>query len=163
MRAPLSNRGDVRVLTEHAEDVHRLVLPAGGQAVDDVGSGERPAVGPADALADVQAERPAVLAPRIALREPLVLPAAACRRHDHERLVHAAANEARRREPLDVRVEEAHERRIARARRDEAATRLCDGAASVSVRAAELPGEGAPRAPLLRRKPPVPAPEGVIE
>ena len=110
-------------LAEGADDVHRLVLLAGGEAVDDVGGRQRLAVRPPDVLADLERQRLAVLAPAVALGEPLVLAAAAGGRRDHERLVDAAAHERRRRQALDVRVEVAHERRIARAGRDEALVR----------------------------------------
>ena len=111
---------DVRSLARRAEDVHRRVLLAGGHAVDDVGGGQRLAVRPLDALAEVDRQRLAVLAPRVALGEPLVLAAATGRSRDHERLVHAAADEGRRGEALDVRVEVADERGIAGAGGDEA-------------------------------------------
>ena len=120
---PSADGGDVRALAEGADDVHRLVLLAGREAVDDVGGRQRLAVRPLDALADLERQRLAVLAPRVALGEPLVLAAAAGGRRDHERLVDATAHERRRRQSLDVRVEVAHERRIARARRDEALVR----------------------------------------
>ena len=123
--ALLLDRGDVRPLAVGADHVHRLVLLAGREAVDDVGRGQRLAVRPLDARAQVQRDLLAVLAPGIALREPLVLLAAAGRRGDHERLVHAAADEGGRGDALHVRVEVANEGWIARARGHQAL--VCGG------------------------------------
>ena len=85
---------DVRVGRREPDHVHRLVLLAGGQAVDDVGRRERLAVRPLDAVLQVEREGLVPVRPLPALREPRIQVAAAGDRADDQRLVEGAAHEA---------------------------------------------------------------------
>ena len=77
-----------------ADDVHRLVLLAGGEAVDHVGSGQRLAVRPLRRPCDLERQRLVAVAPLPALREPRIDVAATGDRRDDERLVDRALHEA---------------------------------------------------------------------
>ena len=104
-----------------ADAVHDLVLPSGGQAVDDVGRRQRLPVRPPRVVDEVQAQRAVAVRPRVAACEPR-LRAGLAQGRDQERLVERALDErAARQTGAGKRVEVLDERRVTRAGHDEAA------------------------------------------
>ncbi len=124
-RTDALDRHDVRAGAGEADDVHRLVLLAGGQAVDHVGSGQRLAVRPLRVLDDLERQRLVAVAPLPALREPRIDVASTSDRGNDERLVDRALHDVAVEGRARVRVERMRERRIARTRHDEAL--VCGG------------------------------------
>ena len=109
-----ADRRDVVVGAGEADAVHRLVLPAGCQAVGDVGGRQRLAVRPLGVRRNVQGEGLVAVRPLPAARQPGDRPGPTGRNHD-QRLVHRALHERVARErAAGVRVEVLGERRIAR-------------------------------------------------
>ena len=133
VRAGGLDRLDVRVGSHEADQVHRLVLLAGREAVGDVGGGERLAVAPLRVLDEVERERLVAVAPLPALREPRIGVAAAGDAADDERLVERATDEGAAGQARGgIGVEVLDEGGVARAGHDEAAVPgLCGGDAEV--------------------------------
>ena len=120
---------DVRVGRCDPDQVHRLVLVAGGEAVDDVERGQRLAVRPRRVLDDVERQGLVPVAPLPGPREPRIRMAATGDARDDQRLVERAAHECSAGQARPgVGVEVLGEGRIAGAGHDEARVPRLGGA-----------------------------------